>query len=199
VAVFFIGVQSIVHPSGLSAQLFSLRGRGFAHRPIRRAKELPSKIAAPKAGRRKVGAEAELPMAGWCQGYGRSGSMESGTEVCLEGPRGIAGERHGTIGEKKRRLVVRIAAADDGGWKAIFHPIDQTAQPIPIDSVVLEGHCLKLAIGAIQALTRGPSVPTRTPSPEFGRRRGNRNRSNCSARPRNPLGWTRPLLITRSS
>ena len=76
--------------------------------------------------------------------------MESETEVCLEGRRGIAGDWQGTIGEKKRRLVVRIAAADDGGWKATFHPIDQTAQPIPIDSVVLEGRSLKLAINAIQ-------------------------------------------------
>jgi non-heme chloroperoxidase len=56
----------------------------------------------------------------------------------------------GTIGEQKRRLVVRIAAADGGGWKATFHPIDQTAQPILIDSVDLEGHSLKLAIHAIQ-------------------------------------------------
>src|ERR1700735_4296683 len=62
----------------------------------------------------------------------------------------IAGDWQGTIGEKKRRLVVRIAAANGGGWKATFHPIDQTAQPIPIDSVVLEGHSLKLAINAIQ-------------------------------------------------
>ncbi|HLK63089.1 MAG TPA: alpha/beta hydrolase [Bryobacteraceae bacterium] len=76
--------------------------------------------------------------------------MESETEVCLEGQRGIAGDWQGLIGEKKRRLVVRIAAAGDGGWKATFHPIDQTAQPIPIDSVVLEGHSLKLAIKAIQ-------------------------------------------------
>lgn len=63
----------------------------------------------------------------------------------------IAGDWQGTIGEKKRRLVVRIAATDDGGWKATFHPIDQSAQPIPIDSVVLDGHSLKLAINAIQA------------------------------------------------
>jgi non-heme chloroperoxidase len=76
--------------------------------------------------------------------------MESVTEACLEGQPGIAGDWQGTIGEKKRRLVVRIAAADDGGWKATFHPIDQTALPIPIDSVVLEGHYLKFAINAIQ-------------------------------------------------
>jgi len=46
--------------------------------------------------------------------------------------------------------VIRIAMTDDGAWKATFHPIDQTAQPIPIDAVVLEGHSLKLAINAIQ-------------------------------------------------
>jgi len=79
-----------------------------------------------------------------------SGNTESETEVCLEEHRGITGDWQGTIGEKNRRLVVRIAAADDGRWNATFHPIDQTAQPIPIDSVVLEGRSLKLAINTIQ-------------------------------------------------
>src|SRR5579872_5029933 len=81
--------------------------------------------------------------------------MESETEVCLEAGRDVAGDWQGTIGEKKRRLVVRIAAADDGGWKATFHPIDQTAQPIPIDSVVLEENFLKLAINAIRGSYEG--------------------------------------------
>jgi pimeloyl-ACP methyl ester carboxylesterase len=81
--------------------------------------------------------------------------MESEAGVCQEGRLGVAGDWQGTIGEKKRRLVVRIAAADDGGWKATLHPIDQTAQPIPIDSVVLEGDSLKLAIKAIQGSYEG--------------------------------------------
>ena len=76
--------------------------------------------------------------------------MGSETGVSLEGRRSIAGDWQGTIGEKKRRVVMRIATADAGGWKATFHPIDQTAQPIPIDSVFLEGHSLKLTINAIQ-------------------------------------------------
>jgi non-heme chloroperoxidase len=76
--------------------------------------------------------------------------MEPGKEVSLEGRRGIAGDWQGTLGEQKRRVVMRIATADEGGWKATFHPIDQTAQPIPIDSVFLEGHSLRLAINAIQ-------------------------------------------------
>jgi pimeloyl-ACP methyl ester carboxylesterase len=68
---------------------------------------------------------------------------------------GIAADWQGTVGEKKRRLVVRIAAAGDGAWTATFHPVDQTTQPIPIDSVVLEGHSLKLAINAIQGAYEG--------------------------------------------
>jgi non-heme chloroperoxidase len=68
---------------------------------------------------------------------------------------GIAGDWQGTVGEKKRRLVVRIAAADDGGWKATFHPVDQSMQPIPIDSVFLKGHSLKLAINAIHGTYEG--------------------------------------------
>src|SRR5271155_6203212 len=73
----------------------------------------------------------------------------------MEEGHGIAGDWQGTGGEKKRRLVVRIAAADDGGWRATFHPVDQTTQPIPIDSVVLEGHSLKLAINSIQGAYEG--------------------------------------------
>jgi non-heme chloroperoxidase len=68
---------------------------------------------------------------------------------------GLAGDWQGTVGEKKRRVILRIAAAADGAWKATFHPVDQTTQPIPIDSVVLEGHGLKLAIHAIQGSYEG--------------------------------------------
>src|SRR5271163_1353271 len=73
----------------------------------------------------------------------------------MEEGQGIAGDWQGTVGEKKRRLVVRIAASSDGGWKATFHPIDQTTQPIRIDSVILEGRSLKLAINAIQGAYEG--------------------------------------------
>ena len=89
--------------------------------------------------------------------------MEPGTE---EGRRGIAGDWQGTVGEKKRRVVMRIATADEGGWKATFHPIDQTAQPIPIDAVFLEGYSLKLGINAIQGGYEGTISGDATPSRE---------------------------------
>ena len=81
--------------------------------------------------------------------------MDTVTETGLERQRGIAGDWQGTIGEKKRRLVVRIAAADNGGWSATFHPVDQSMQPIAIDSVVLEGQSLKLTIHAIHGVYEG--------------------------------------------
>jgi non-heme chloroperoxidase len=81
--------------------------------------------------------------------------MESLSEAHTAGGPGLAGDWQGTVGEKKRRLVVRIAAADDGGWKATFHPIDQSMQPIPIDSVVQEGQSLKLGITAINGAYEG--------------------------------------------
>jgi len=68
---------------------------------------------------------------------------------------GIAGDWQGTIGEKKRRLVVRIAAAEHGACKATFHAVDQSTQPIPIDSVVLEGRSFKFAINMIQGSYEG--------------------------------------------
>jgi non-heme chloroperoxidase len=81
--------------------------------------------------------------------------MESGAEARLAGAPGIEGDWQGTVGEQKRRLVVRIAAADGGGWKASFHPIDQSMQPFPIDSVVLEGQSIKLTIQAIGGAYEG--------------------------------------------
>jgi pimeloyl-ACP methyl ester carboxylesterase len=71
----------------------------------------------------------------------------------------MTGDWQGTVGEMKRRLVVRIAPADEAGWKATFHPIDQTSQPIPIDSVVLEGNSLKLAINAVRGAYEGTISP----------------------------------------
>ncbi len=81
--------------------------------------------------------------------------MASVSEARPAGGQSIAGDWQGTVGEKKRRLVVRIAAADDGAWKATFHPIDQSMQPIPIASVALEGQSLKLAIAAIGGAFEG--------------------------------------------
>jgi len=75
--------------------------------------------------------------------------MESVTGAYPERSHSIEGDWQGTVGEQKRRVVVRLTATDEG-WKATFHPIDQTAQPIPIDSVVLEGRSLKLTIRMVQ-------------------------------------------------
>ena len=72
--------------------------------------------------------------------------MDSVTAVCPERSHSIEGDWQGTVGEQRRRVVVRSAASGEGGWKATFHPIDQTAPPIPIDSVALEGGSLKLTI-----------------------------------------------------
>jgi hypothetical protein len=95
-------------------------------------------------------------------------------------------------------VVVRIAAAEEGGWKATFHPIDQTAQPIPIDSVALEGRSLKLTINAIRGGYEGTiSADANSIAGTLTAR--NRSRSNSSAQRRNPLGWLRPFLITCSS
>lgn len=80
--------------------------------------------------------------------------MSASNQVGREGQL-VGGDWQGTLGEQKRRVVVRIAAEDEGGWKATFHPIDQTAQPIPIDSVVVEGQSLKLAINMIQGSYEG--------------------------------------------
>ena len=81
--------------------------------------------------------------------------MESETEARMAKSQGLEGDWQGRVGEQKRRLVVRVAAGDDGGWNATFHPIDQTMQAIPIDSVVLEGQSLRLAIKAVNGAYEG--------------------------------------------
>jgi pimeloyl-ACP methyl ester carboxylesterase len=87
-------------------------------------------------------------------GADQVGPLETPRGSVQEG-QGIAGDWQGTVGDKKLRVVVRIAAAADGGWTATFHSVDQSTKSIPVDSVVREGHSLKLAINAIRGTYEG--------------------------------------------
>ncbi|HEX3375083.1 MAG TPA: alpha/beta hydrolase [Edaphobacter sp.] len=71
----------------------------------------------------------------------------------------IAGDWQGTLGEKRLRIVVRLTASDDGGWRATFYSIDQSIQPIRIDAVVLEGRSLEFAVNAIRGVYEGTISP----------------------------------------
>jgi non-heme chloroperoxidase len=69
----------------------------------------------------------------------------------------IVGDWQGTLkaGSETLRLVVQIAKADAGGWKATMYSIDQTTDPIPISSVTLEGSKLKLTVDAVHGVYEG--------------------------------------------
>jgi pimeloyl-ACP methyl ester carboxylesterase len=69
----------------------------------------------------------------------------------------IAGDWQGTLkaGSQELRLVVQIARADNGGWKASLYSIDQTTEAIPVDSVALESSTLKLTVNAVRGNYEG--------------------------------------------
>jgi uncharacterized protein (TIGR03435 family) len=61
----------------------------------------------------------------------------------------IAGAWQGTLhAGKDLRIVVKVSSAD-GGYKALFYSIDQTADPIPVTKVAIDGTTVKMSITAI--------------------------------------------------
>jgi pimeloyl-ACP methyl ester carboxylesterase len=85
----------------------------------------------------------------------------------VKGRLDIAGDWQGTFGERKLRLVIRLTASDEDkdacedndAWKATLFSIDQSTQPIPIDTVTLEGHSFKFAANAIRSGYEGTIGP----------------------------------------
>jgi pimeloyl-ACP methyl ester carboxylesterase len=71
----------------------------------------------------------------------------------------IAGDWQGAFGERKLRLVVRLTACDENAWRATLYSIDQSTQPIPIDTIVLEGRSFKFAVNAIRSAYDGAISP----------------------------------------
>jgi squalene-hopene/tetraprenyl-beta-curcumene cyclase len=57
----------------------------------------------------------------------------------------ITGDWQGTLKRPSRefRFVVQITRAEGGGWKAAMYQIDDSADPMPVNSVTLEGSNLK--------------------------------------------------------
>ena len=50
---------------------------------------------------------------------------------------------------KDLRTVVKITKGDGGAYKAIFYSIDQGGQPLPVDSVTLDGTTVKMTLKLI--------------------------------------------------
>ncbi len=65
-------------------------------------------------------------------------------------PKDIAGTWQGTLhAGQDLRTVVKITKDDKGQLKAVFYSIDQGAQPLPVDSVALDGSTVKMKLNMI--------------------------------------------------
>jgi hypothetical protein len=72
----------------------------------------------------------------------------------------IAGDWQGTLkAGRDLRIIVEIAEADSGGWKAKLYSIDQGPDGIPVTSVTLQGLDLKLSIEALRGTYEGKLAP----------------------------------------
>jgi uncharacterized protein (TIGR03435 family) len=62
----------------------------------------------------------------------------------------IAGTWQGTLhAGQDLRIVVKITKDDAGGYKAVNYSIDQGGQPIPVDSITLDGAVVKMSLKVI--------------------------------------------------
>jgi uncharacterized protein (TIGR03435 family) len=72
-------------------------------------------------------------------------------------PKDIADTWQGTLhaGEHDLRTVVKITKNDKGGYKAVFYSIDQGGQPLPVDSITLDGATVKMKLNLISGTFEG--------------------------------------------
>lgn len=71
-------------------------------------------------------------------------------------PKDIADTWQGTLhAGQDLRAVVKITKADGGGYKAAFYSIDQGGQPLPVDSITLDGSTVKMSLKMINGTFEG--------------------------------------------
>lgn len=81
--------------------------------------------------------------------------------TCLAQSPDLAGDWQGTLntGMGELRLVLHITKAPDGALKATMDSVDQNANGIPVDSVVLKNSKLNLNVGAVHGTYEGTVSP----------------------------------------
>jgi non-heme chloroperoxidase len=81
-------------------------------------------------------------------GLSQGGAVNSGR---------IAGDWQGILKASgaELRIIVRISEVDGGGWNAVMYSIDQSTDPIAVNSVVVDGPMLKLTVGLLQGTYEG--------------------------------------------
>ena len=72
-------------------------------------------------------------------------------------PKDIADTWQGTLhaGQHDLRTVVKITKNDKGGYKAVFYSIDQGGQPLPVDSITLDGSTVNMKLNLISGTFEG--------------------------------------------
>jgi pimeloyl-ACP methyl ester carboxylesterase len=90
--------------------------------------------------------------------------MVWGGAVFAQNTDGIGGAWQGTLrdGDKELRVIIEIARADDSGWKALIHSIDQITEVIASDAVTFDGPNLKLSADPVGAVYAGKVSADRT-------------------------------------
>lgn len=81
--------------------------------------------------------------------------------TCFAQSPDLAGDWQGTLntGMGELRLVLHITKAPDGALKATMDSVDQNANGIPVDSVVLKNSKLNLNVGAVHGTYEGTVSP----------------------------------------
>ena len=105
-------------------------------------------------------------------------------QAATTGVRDIVGTWQGTLhAGRDLRTVVKITKDDKGGYKADFYSIDQAGQPLPVDSITMDGSTVKMALNLIGGKYEGKLSAD-----------GNSINGEWSQGP-NPL----PLVLTRAT
>ena len=110
-----------------------------------------------------------------------------GTTLCAQN---MAGTWQGTVKDSAEtlRVVVEIARADSGGWKAVIHSIDEQPDGYPASAVTINGSHITLvfdvAVGTYEG-TIGPDAASIAGTWAQGERGSN---SICAAQQRKQRG-----------
>src|SRR5580700_5048832 len=77
--------------------------------------------------------------------------------VCAACAQDVAGDWQGTLhaGVADLRLVLHITKSDAGGLKATLDSVDQAANGIPVNSIVLKDSTLTLGVDAVHGTYEG--------------------------------------------
>jgi uncharacterized protein (TIGR03435 family) len=83
-------------------------------------------------------------------------AVQASAPAAAPNPKDIADTWQGTLhAGRDLRTVVKITKDDKGGYKAVFYSIDQGGQPLPIDSITLDGSTVTMKLNLIGGSFQG--------------------------------------------